>query len=97
MIEQFINARKNSTLSHETDLTDLKRTREDMLQAIERFKKFQKNCESSFLESVKAIEAQISILEKHQTENQKLTDIVLVDVRKVFEAAIVKLQTFCEL
>ena len=90
-IEKFLDARKNSTISHETDLADLKRTREEMLQAIEKFKKFKSNCESGFLESVKGLTVQIDILEKQLSGNHKLADHVLADVKKVFEAAIIKL------
>ena len=63
MIEEFLIARKNSTISHETDIIDLKRTREDMIQAIDRFKKFQPTCDS-LLETVKGFETQINHLEK---------------------------------
>ena len=41
LINQFLDARKNSTISHETDIEDLKRARNDLNQQIERFKKFQ--------------------------------------------------------
>ena len=96
MIEQFLDARKNSTISHETDLADLKRTREDMLQTIERFQRFRSNCEDSLLGAVKSFAVQIEILESQLIENHKLTDQVLADVKEVFAAAIVKLQTLPE-
>lgn len=92
-IEQFLDARKNSNISNETDLADLKRSRDEMLQAIERFKKFKSTCEGGYLEAVKGLTAQIDILEKQLRENLKLTDHVLAEVKAVFEAAIVKLQT----
>ena len=76
MTEQFLNSRKVSTISHETDLAELKRTREDMLQVIERFKKFKQTCESAFLQSVKVLEVQIEILEKQLTGNSELADLV---------------------
>jgi len=96
VIKKFLEARKNSTISHEADLADLKRTRKDMLQAIDRFSKFQTNCEDGFLAAVKGLTAQIDILEKLLTENDKLADLVLADVKALFEAAIVKLQTLPE-
>ncbi len=67
-----------------------------MLQAIERFRRFQNNCEDGFLGAVKGLTAQIDILEKLLTENQKLADLVLADVKALFEAAILKLQTLPE-
>jgi hypothetical protein len=96
MIEQFLDARKNSMISHETDLADLKRTRDDMLQTIERFQRFQSNCEDGLLGAVKGFKVQIDILESQLVENYKLIDHVLADVKEVFAAAIVKLQTLPE-
>ncbi len=68
-----------------------------MLQTIERFKKFKQTCESAFLQSVKVLEVQIEILEKQLTGNSKLAEVVLSDVKIVFEAAIFKLQSVPEL
>ena len=49
LINQFLDARKNSTISHETDIEDLKRARNDLNQQIERFKKFKPITDGSLL------------------------------------------------
>ena len=45
---------------------------------------------------MKGFAVQIDILESQLVENHKLTDHVLADVKEVFTAAIVKLQTLPE-
>jgi hypothetical protein len=76
MTEQFLSARKVSAISQESDLAELKRTREDMIQAIERFKKYKSTCGSGMLQAVKEFAVQIEILEKQLTGNSELADLV---------------------
>ena len=67
------------------------------MSAIERLVKFRSSCEGPIQQTIAVLGAQIAYLEKQLSENQKLVDLILIEIKAIFARAIAKLQTLPEI
>ena len=91
--EMFVNALQNFEIVQEHDLSELRAERAYQLNAIERLVKFKSKCEEPLKEVVNVLSSQIADLEKQLDDNQKLADLILIEIKAIFVSAIAKLQT----
>jgi len=74
------------------ELDDLNALRENQLKEIEKLGRFKDKCGGALNEVVALMSAEIRDLEQQIVDNQKIADLVLIEVKAVFLKHLAKMQ-----